>query len=179
MEKSIVYRGIIAMCEETTNGRSKAGVTFSNLVEVNEADETKNKNVATIKVISKGVEVDGNGVTISWKNLLKAMYGERQAKFVGVRTANNPQTSTSAKGILCALATSAPCEFVREFYKIGDKNPDTNEILTEPYWRTIIRTLNAKPLDANDFAMLASTIQIDCDAKGLPKTNGNGLQFMM
>lgn len=179
MEKSIVYRGVIAMCEETTNGRSKAGVTFANLVEVDESDETKNKSVPTLKVIAKGVEIDGTGITISWKNLLKAMYGERQAKFVGVRTANNPQTSTSAKGILCALATGAAIEFVREFYKIGDKNPDTGEPLTEPYWRTIVRTIIAKPLDTNDFAMLASTIAIDCDSKGMPKSTNSGLSFMM
>lgn len=180
MEKSLEFTAVISYAEETTNGRSKCGVTLSQIKEIGEKDgKETTKDVDAIDVVAKGVVVKGDGITISWKNLLKAFYSNRVAKLVGMKTANQPQTSTAAKGILTAMATGAPIRFIREYYKPTEINPDTNQPLTEPYIRTIIKTASPSTIDNNDFMLLFSAISADCDAKGLPKTNGNGLQFMM
>ena len=188
MEKSINYSANVSFAEETTNGRSKCGVTLESIStpELDEKGTPKTdkdgniimKAVSSIKVIAKSVEVDGNGITLSWKAIAKAMASNRQMRLIGVKTANQPQRSSTAKGIICALMTGAKIEFVREFYKVGETNPDTNTPLTEPYWRTIIKTIAPASFDNNDFAMLFSDIKVDCDAKGLPMAQTTGLMFM-
>lgn len=188
MEKSINYCANVSFAEETTNGRSKCGVTLD-AIQTPELDASGNpkkdsegnikmKDVPSIKVIAKSVETDGNGITLSWKAIAKAMSGNRQMRLIGVKTANQPQRSSTAKGIICALMTGAKIEFVREFYRVGETNPDTNTPLTEPYWRTIIKAIAPATFDNNDFAMLFTDIKVDCDAKGLPMAQTSGLMFM-